>query len=164
MEIYTDGACSGNPGPGGTGVVILKNGAVIAEINKGYTRTTNNRMEYRAVMQGLRYAIGHGATAVTIYTDSQYVLKSMNEWCEKWKRQGWCRDKAGRQPVKNRDLVVALYALTKQINVRWVWVRGHDGNQWNERADQLAVAAAKDFTRHVPDTPTPTDAPQSTLF
>ena len=133
VELYTDGACSGNPGPGGWGA-ILQSGDRLKELKGGEAHTTNNRMELMAVIEGLR-ALKRPCT-VDIYTDSKYVMQGMSEWISGWKARGW--KTAGKQPVKNVDLWQALDAETARHHVRWHWVKGHAGHADNERADALA--------------------------
>lgn len=150
-EIWTDGACSGNPGPGGwAAIVVPPDGAPEIERSGGAPDTTNNRMEFTAALEGLR-ALPDGSSVV-IVTDSQLVLNSMTKWIDGWKRKGW--KTAGNKPVKNQDLVMALEEeIGRHDSVRWHWVRGHEtGAQHahkvhNDRADQLAVAAAADAAR-----------------
>ena len=135
IDIYTDGACKGNPGPGGWGV-LLKSGDTVKELFGGENPTTNNRMEMQAVIEAL------GALkrpcAVTLHVDSQYVLKGITEWLPGWKARGWRT--AAKQPVKNVDLWQKLDALVAGGGHRidWRWVRGHNGDPGNERADELA--------------------------
>ncbi|RUQ28106.1 MAG: ribonuclease HI [Candidatus Competibacteraceae bacterium] len=136
MTLFTDGACSGNPGPGGWGA-LLRYGAHEKELSGGEPATTNNRMEMLAVIHGLE-ALKKPAQ-VRIYTDSQYVMKGMTEWLAGWKRRGW--KTADRQPVKNMDLWQRLEAAMTPHQVEWQWVRGHSGHPENERVDQLARAA-----------------------
>ncbi|MDP3871175.1 MAG: ribonuclease HI [Methyloversatilis sp.] len=131
--IYTDGACSGNPGPGGWGA-LLKCGAVERELSGGERATTNNRMELMAVIEALN-ALKKPVRAV-VYTDSQYVQKGISEWIHGWKRKGW--KTAGGDPVKNVDLWQALDAAARVHEVEWKWVKGHAGHPENERADRLA--------------------------
>ena len=135
IDIYTDGACKGNPGPGGWGV-LLKSGDTVKELFGGENPTTNNRMEMQAVIEAL------GALkrpcAVTLHVDSQYVLKGITEWLPGWKAKGWRT--AAKQPVKNVDLWQKLDALVVGggHKIDWRWVRGHNGDPGNERADELA--------------------------
>ena len=135
IDIYTDGACTGNPGPGGWGV-LLKAGGTEKELFGGEAVTTNNRMEMQAVIEAL------GALkrpcAVTLHVDSQYVLKGMTEWLPGWKARGW--KTATKAPVKNVDLWQRLDSLVNSglHQIEWRWVRGHNGHPGNERADQLA--------------------------
>lgn len=137
--IYTDGACSGNPGPGGYGVVLLFNGHR-KELSAGFRDTTNNRMEILAAIVGLE-ALKERCN-VTIYTDSQYLLNAIEKgWAKKWKANGWMRNK--KEPALNADLWERMLKLCDQHNVKFIWVRGHSGNPENERCDQLAVEAAK---------------------
>jgi ribonuclease HI len=137
--VWTDGACSGNPGPGGwAAIVVCADGTV--ELSGGEPRTTNNRMEYTAALEGLR-ALPAGSRAC-IVTDSRLMLDSMTKWIKGWKRRGW--KTAGGDPVKNQDLVRALEAeIARHDTVRWHWVRGHADHALNDRADRLAVAAAR---------------------
>jgi len=136
VALYTDGACSGNPGPGGWGAVLLF-GDHRRELSGGDRDTTNNRMELQAVIEGI------GAlkrrVPVTVYTDSVYVMKGMTEWIGSWKARGWRT--ASRQPVKNEDLWRQLDAALSEHDVQWQWVKGHSGDPENERADELARQA-----------------------
>lgn len=136
VEIFTDGACSGNPGPGGWGVV-LRSKNTEKELSGAEKDTTNNRMEMMAVIAGLEAL--KRACRVTITTDSQYVMKGMTEWLPGWKARNWRT--ASKQPVKNADLWQRLEKAVQPHQVEWQWVRGHNGHAENERADQLAVAA-----------------------
>lgn len=138
IALYTDGACSGNPGPGGWGALLIW-GEHRRELNGGEVDTTNNRMELRAVIEGLR-AIKR-REPVTIFTDSTYVMKGVTEWMKGWKARGW--KTASMQPVKNRDLWEALDAALTGHDVRWQWVKGHAGDPGNERADELARAGIR---------------------
>ncbi len=133
VEIYADGACRGNPGPGGWGV-LLRSGGREKELHGGEAQTTNNRMELTAVIQGLRAL--KGPSQVRVYTDSQYVQKGISEWIHSWKRRGWRT--ADKKPVKNEDLWRALEEAAGRHRVEWHWVRGHAGHPENERADALA--------------------------
>jgi ribonuclease HI len=143
--IWTDGACSGNPGPGGWGAVVVGADGGEVELSGGDAATTNNRMEYTAALEGLRSL--PAGSRVCVVTDSQLMLNSMTVWIEGWKRKGW--KTAGGKPVKNQDLVMALEAeIGRHDAVRWHWVRGHETGAahahkaLNDRADRLAVAAA----------------------
>ena len=133
VEIFCDGACSGNPGPGGYGA-ILRYGKHEKEISGGAKETTNNRMEMSAAIEALRLLTR--PCQVTITTDSQYLVKGMTEWITGWQRKGWRNSK--KEPVVNRDLWELLLALAKPHSVQWKWVRGHAGHAENERCDQLA--------------------------
>lgn len=133
VHLYTDGACKGNPGIGGWGV-LLRYGQHEKELYGGEADTTNNRMELTAVIEGL--AALTRPCRVQIHTDSQYVKNGMESWIHGWKRNGW--KTAAKQPVKNVELWQRLDALTAQHNVSWVWVKGHAGHVENERADELA--------------------------
>ncbi len=136
VEIFTDGACSGNPGPGGWGA-ILRSGAHEREISGGESQTTNNRMELMAVIQALTAL--KQASAVTIHTDSRYVMDGASKWLKSWKVKGW--KTADKKPVKNEDLWRVLDAEMTRHQIQWHWVRGHSGHVENERADQLARSA-----------------------
>jgi ribonuclease HI len=135
VEIYTDGACKGNPGPGGWGV-LLKSGSTEKELFGGELVTTNNRMELTAVIMALEAL--KRPCHVILHADSQYVLKGMTEWLAGWKAKGW--KTAAKQPVKNIDLWQKLDTLvaTTEHKIDWRWVRGHNGDPGNERADELA--------------------------
>ena len=133
VEIHTDGACRGNPGPGGWGA-ILRNGETEKELYGGERETTNNRMELMAAIQALEAL--KRPCEVTLVTDSEYVKKGITEWLDDWKRRGW--KTAGKKPVKNQDLWQRLDEATRAHRIDWRWVRGHTGHPENERADQLA--------------------------
>ncbi len=133
IEIFTDGACKGNPGPGGWGV-LLRLGEHEKSLYGGELATTNNRMELMAAIMGLR-ALKRFAK-VTLTTDSEYVMKGIREWMPNWKKRGW--KTASRQPVKNADLWQLLDDLVNQHEVEWRWVKGHSGHRENEIADDLA--------------------------
>ena len=136
VEIFTDGACSGNPGPGGWGAIMRTKGKE-KELSGGEKDTTNNRMEMMAVIAALE-ALQRDCS-VKITTDSQYVMKGMLEWLPGWKKRNW--QTAAKKPVKNIDLWQRLESAAESHQVEWEWVRGHQGHVENERADQLAVAA-----------------------
>jgi ribonuclease HI len=133
VELFTDGACSGNPGPGGWGA-ILRMGGHEKELFGGERETTNNRMEMMAVIEGLR-ALKRPVQA-DIYTDSQYVMKGITEWIKGWKARGW--KTASKEPVKNVDLWQVLDSECARHDLKWHWVKGHAGHVENERADALA--------------------------
>jgi ribonuclease HI len=133
IEIFTDGACSGNPGPGGWGA-ILRKGDTERELFGGEALTTNNRMEMMAVIEALRAL--KGPVQARVHTDSQYVQKGISEWIHGWKRRGW--KTAAKEPVKNEDLWRELDRLAAQHKIEWIWVKGHAGHVENERADVLA--------------------------
>jgi ribonuclease HI len=136
VVIYTDGACRGNPGPGGWGALI-KDGGAQRELSGAENQTTNNRMEMTAAIMALR-ALPDGSAA-DLYTDSEYVMKGLNEWLPGWKARGW--KTAAKKPVKNQDLWQALDAANARHQVRWHWVKGHAGNDGNEYVDRLANQA-----------------------
>ncbi len=133
VEIYTDGACKGNPGAGGWGA-LLQFGGKTRELFGGEAHTTNNRMEMTAVIRALE-ALQPGSR-VRLHTDSQYVQQGISEWIHAWKKRGWRT--ADKKPVKNEDLWLRLDELASEHEIEWLWVRGHDGNPGNERADELA--------------------------
>ena len=134
--IHTDGACSGNPGPGGW-AALLQYGSHEKELSGGASETTNNRMELTAAVQALQAL--NRPCEVTFHTDSEYLRKGITEWINNWKRRGW--KTAAKNPVKNQDLWQALDAAAQPHNINWHWVRGHAGHPENERVDQLARAA-----------------------
>jgi len=136
VEIFTDGACSGNPGPGGWGAVMRSKG-IEKELSGAEKDTTNNRMEMMAVIAGLE-ALTRDCE-VKVVTDSQYVMKGMMEWLPGWKKRNW--KTAAKKPVKNVDLWQRLEKAAERHSIEWEWVRGHQGHIENERADQLAVTA-----------------------
>ena len=136
VQVFTDGACSGNPGPGGWGA-ILRLGAAERELSGGEPDTTNNRMEMMAVIAGLE-ALTRPA-AVEVVTDSRYVVDGMTSWILGWRKRGW--KTADGKPVKNIDLWQRLSAAAEPHKIRWTWVRGHQGHVENERCDALARAA-----------------------
>lgn len=133
VDAYTDGACKGNPGPGGWGVLLVYGGHK-KELSGGVAQTTNNRMEMQAVIEALKSL--KRATKVRVHTDSQYVHKGISEWIMGWKRKGW--KTAGGKPVKNQDLWMELDGLSASHEVQWNWVKGHAGHSGNEAADTLA--------------------------
>ena len=133
VEAFTDGACRGNPGPGGWGVV-LRAGKRVKELSGGEPMTTNNRMELKAAIEGL--AALKEPCRVALYTDSRYVRSGITEWLPAWRARGWRT--ADRKPVKNRDLWMELAELAARHHVTWHWVKGHSGHPENERADELA--------------------------
>jgi ribonuclease HI len=136
VELFTDGACSGNPGPGGWGAILRAKGQE-KELSGSEKDSTNNRMELMAVIAGLEAL--KRPCKVTITTDSQYVMKGMTEWIKGWKAKNW--KTAAKKPVKNAELWQRLDRAIAPHDVNWQWVRGHDGHPENERADQLAVQA-----------------------
>ncbi len=143
MEIFTDGACSGNPGLGGWGA-ILRHGPHEKELSGAEAETTNNRMELMAAIAALRAL--KEPVIVDLYTDSEYLKRGITEWLARWKARGW--KTAARKPVKNADLWRQLEEAMAPHEVRWHWVRGHAGHEMNERADALARAAIARLRRH----------------
>ena len=142
VRIYTDGACKGNPGPGGWGALLQFDGRE-KELCGGESGTTNNRMELTAVIRALEAL--KRRCEIDIYTDSQYVQKGISEWVASWKRRGW--KTADKKPVKNVDLWLELDRLAGGHDIRWHWVRGHAGHTENERADQLANKGIESLPR-----------------
>lgn len=140
VEIFCDGACSGNPGPGGYGAV-LRYGGREKELSGGEHETTNNRMELTGAIKALESL--KRPCSVVLTTDSQYLSKGMTEWLDGWVKKGWKNSK--KEPVLNRDLWERLLASSKIHRIEWVWVRGHDGHQENERCDELARRAIEEF-------------------
>ena len=141
IEIFTDGACSGNPGAGGWGV-ILRYGETEKELSGGDAQTTNNRMELTAVIEALKAL--KRECEITLYTDSRYVMDGVNEWMPNWKKNSW-RTTNKKSAVKNLELWQELDSLLSKHKIKWVWVKGHNGHPENERVDKLARDAAKSF-------------------
>ena len=139
VEIYCDGACSGNPGPGGYGAILKYDGQV-KEISGCEGQTTNNRMEMMAVIEALR--LMKGASRIRVITDSTYLVKGMTEWIQGWKRRNWVNSQ--KRPVLNRDLWETLLDLSGPHDIEWTWVKGHAGHRENERCDELARGAIPD--------------------
>ncbi|MBE9533060.1 MAG: ribonuclease HI [Proteobacteria bacterium] len=142
VEVFTDGACSGNPGPGGWGAILRSKG-IEKELSGGEKDTTNNRMEMMAVIDALESL--KRPCKVKITTDSQYVMKGMLEWLPGWKKRNW--KTAAKKPVKNVDLWQRMEKAAQQHTLEWEWVRGHQGHIENERADQLAVDAREKIAK-----------------
>lgn len=142
VEIFTDGACKGNPGPGGWGA-ILSMGGTVKEMHGGERATTNNRMELIAVIRALE--VLKRPCQVRLHTDSQYVQKGISEWIHSWKRRGWRT--VDKKPVKNDDLWKRLDELAAQHEIDWIWVKGHAGHDGNERADALANLGVAEVMR-----------------
>ncbi len=140
IKIWTDGSCLGNPGPGGWGF-IATDGINVAERCGGEKNTTNNKMELTAVIRALTAARKH--KEIEIHTDSQYVKNGMENWIAKWKKNNW--KTADKKPVKNQELWKKLDELASIIKIHWVWVHGHNGEEFNERVDDLARTAAKSY-------------------
>ena len=137
--IYTDGACSGNPGPGGWGAVIFDNENKQKNISGSEENTTNNRMELSAAIMALKEV--NKNSEITIYTDSTYVKNGITEWVLKWKENGW--KNSNKEPVKNKDLWEKLVNLCEQNTINWKWVKAHASNKYNNLADELATKAIK---------------------
>lgn len=140
VEIYTDGACSGNPGPGGWGAILVWNGRE-KEIYGAEAQTTNNRMELTAAIEALRAL--NRPCKINLHTDSRYVMDGITRWIHGWRKNGWRT--ADRKPVKNADLWQALVEAMAPHEVNWIWVRGHSGHDGNERADALARRAIEEM-------------------
>jgi ribonuclease HI len=133
IEIYTDGACRGNPGPGGWGALLIS-GKHEKTMHGGEPETTNNRMELTAAIEALNAL--KSASGVILYTDSKYVMDGINDWMPNWKKRGW--KTSARKPVKNQDLWQLLDEATQRHDIDWRWVKGHSNNSGNEKADELA--------------------------
>ncbi|OFW81396.1 MAG: ribonuclease HI [Alphaproteobacteria bacterium RIFCSPLOWO2_01_FULL_40_26] len=137
IEIYTDGACLGNPGPGGWGAILIYKEHQ-KKISGAERETTNNRMEMRAVIEALK--VLKRSSKITLHTDSKYVMEGITNWIESWKKNNWRN--ANRKPVKNSDLWLELDVEVKKHQIKWIWVKGHSGNHYNEIVDKLAREAA----------------------
>jgi len=155
VEIFTDGACSGNPGPGGWGALLRYNGKV-KELSGGEAQTTNNRMELKAAIAALSAL--REPCRVELYTDSNYVKDGISSWIAGWKRNGW--KTAAKQPVKNAELWQALDMARQRHDVNWHWVKGHAGHPENERADELARLGMAEFKPARSSAPPAGRAPQ----
>jgi len=142
VVVYTDGACSGNPGPGGWGALLQYKGQV-KELCGGELETTNNRMEMTAAIEAIRAL--KRRSVVELHTDSNYLKDGITKWLDGWKRNGW--KTAARQPVKNQDLWLALDEAVSRHEIHWKWVRGHAGDPGNERADKLANKGMEEFKK-----------------
>jgi ribonuclease HI len=138
VEIFTDGACSGNPGPGGYGA-LLRYGTQVKEISGCHPMTTNNRMELTAVIESLRRI--KKRSRIKVVTDSNYVVKGMTEWINGWMKRNWMNSQ--KKPVLNRDLWEKLVQLSRPHEIEWIWIKGHGGHKENERCDELARNAIK---------------------
>jgi ribonuclease HI len=142
LKIYTDGGCSGNPGPGGWAYVIIsREEEIIAKDMGSQKETTNNRMELTAVIEALRALKKTEPPAcwIAVYTDSQYVQKGISEWIQNWKRNSWRT--SDKKPVKNQDLWIELDSAAAEFHITWEWVKGHDGNKFNELCDRMTQEA-----------------------
>ena len=141
IKVYTDGACKGNPGPGGWGVYIKFNNEE-KDLYGGNPETTNNQMEMQAALEALKY-LKDEDEAIKLYTDSNYLRQGITDWIHKWKLNNWRT--ASKKPVANRDLWIEISDLNEKMNVEWNWVKGHAGDPGNERADQLANMGAENL-------------------
>ena len=139
IKVYTDGACKGNPGPGGWGVYIQLNDEE-KDLYGGNPETTNNQMEMQAALEALKY-LKDKNDVIELYTDSNYLRQGITEWIHKWKLNNWRT--AAKKPVANRDLWIEISDLNENMNVEWNWVKGHAGDPGNERADELANKGAE---------------------
>lgn len=144
-EVYSDGSCLGNPGPGGYGTIVRVHGRQEKEIFGGKARTTNNEMELTGAIEGLKAATSMGASEIKVVSDSEYLVKGMNSWMKGWLRNGWKTRTGG--DVKNRELWEQLHRLSQGKTVTWEWVAGHAGHAENERCNTLAIAAAQEAAR-----------------
>ncbi len=145
VDIFTDGGCSGNPGPGGWAFVILSNGGVLSYASGGDEQTTNNKMELTAVIRALETCQNLAIKTVSISTDSQYVKNGITAWIYNWKKNGW--KTASKDPVKNKELWVELDNLRSNFEINWVWVKGHAGIEFNEMCDSLVRKEMEKFTK-----------------
>tara|TARA_Y100000739_G_C20313194_1_gene330897 strand:- start:115 stop:549 length:435 start_codon:yes stop_codon:yes gene_type:complete len=134
IEIYTDGACSGNPGLGGWGAIILIHKNEPIYINGGSLNTTNNQMELKAAIEALKYL--SKSNSINLFTDSKYVKDGIESWIQNWKKNGW--KTSARKEVKNKDLWIELDKQMQRHTIQWLWIKGHTGNKYNEKADLLA--------------------------
>lgn len=146
IDIYTDGGCSGNPGPGGWAYVIIEGKHIIDEKWGAEDNTTNNRMEITAALEGLNRSLELGLKpdAITVHTDSQYLQKGITQWIKNWKKNNW--KTSAKEAVKNQELWISLDTVTSYLPVTWKWVKGHAGNEFNERCDRMtqeAIASIK---------------------
>ena len=139
IKVYTDGACKGNPGPGGWGVYIQSN-VDEKELYGGSPETTNNQMEMKAALEALKH-LKDEDEVIELYTDSNYLRQGITEWIHKWKKNNW--KTAAKKPVANRDLWIEISDLNEKMTVEWNWVKGHAGDPGNERADELANIGAE---------------------
>ncbi len=139
IKVYTDGACKGNPGPGGWGVYIQSN-VDEKELYGGSPETTNNQMEMQAALEALKH-LKDEDEVIELYTDSNYLRQGITEWIHKWKKNNW--KTAAKKPVANRDLWIEISDLNEKMTVQWNWVKGHAGDPGNERADELANIGAE---------------------
>jgi ribonuclease HI len=141
VEIYTDGGCSGNPGPGGWAYVMVQGEKIIAQGKGAQEETTNNKMEMTAVIEALKFfkTMNDTSQTVTVITDSQYVQKGITQWIHQWKRNSWRT--SDKKPVKNQDLWQELDTLAHEFKLNWQWVKGHAGNLYNEQCDQMTQEA-----------------------
>lgn len=145
LVIYTDGGCSGNPGPGGWGTVII-DGENLTKLSGGKKQTTNNRMELSAAINALEAVVKNTewrSRHVEVYSDSQYVKNGITSWIKNWKKNGW--KTAAKKPVLNQDLWIALDTLYNQLDIEWKWVKGHAGVEFNEICDQLCKMEMEKF-------------------
>jgi len=145
INIFTDGGCSGNPGPGGWAFVALENGTLLSYSSGGDAQTTNNKMELTAVIKALETCQLLGSKNVSISTDSQYVKNGITTWIFNWKKNGWRT--ASKDPVKNQDLWIELDNLCKEFEISWVWVKGHAGIKYNEMCDSLVRKEMEKFLK-----------------
>ncbi len=145
IDIFTDGGCSGNPGPGGWAFVALSNGNVLSYSSGGDAQTTNNKMELTAVIKALETCQNLGVKTVSISTDSQYVKNGITAWIYNWKKNGW--KTASKDPVKNKELWVELDKIRSNFDINWVWVKGHAGIEFNEMCDSLVRKEMEKFTK-----------------
>ena len=145
VDVFTDGGCSGNPGPGGWAYVLLSDGQLTSYSSGGESQTTNNKMELTAVIRAIEDASLLGVSEISISTDSQYVKNGITTWIFNWKKNGWRT--SSKDPVKNRELWEHLDELNSTNKIRWTWVKGHAGIKYNEMCDSLVRKEMEKFTR-----------------
>ncbi|MFA6520184.1 MAG: ribonuclease HI [Candidatus Paceibacterota bacterium] len=143
IKIYTDGAARGNPGPAGWGAVFLKRDKVFLELGGRSDHATNNQMELTAAIEGFKYLKKHKINLpVEVFADSKYVILGITEWIFNWQKNSWRN--AGKKPVMNRELWEELFALTQEFKIKWSYVKGHSGDKYNDRVDEIATSFADD--------------------
>lgn len=150
ITIYTDGSAHPNPGPGGWGAIILKKGAQVIRLSGFEAVTTNNRMELKAAAEAVLWLKAQGLSEATIYSDSQYVVNSFKIWAHAWEATGWKKRKQKNGEILNLDLIRPTHEICSSLKIDWRWIKGHNGNFWNEQADMEAETARKDGVKKLP--------------
>lgn len=143
LDVFTDGGCSGNPGPGGWAFVVIESGTVLSCSSGGEPDTTNNKMELTAVINAIKACNLIGSTDINVYTDSQYVKNGITQWISNWKKNGW--KTSSKEPVKNKDLWEQLDCLENSNKIDWNWVKGHAGVEYNEMCDSMVRSEMQRF-------------------